>query len=76
MIETFSAKTVIHTLFCIFWIGRAKKPGPGPQGAAVEVFNIGVWLMHGDSALEAEVDYLVVVGHRLIPAGYVVSGLG
>ena len=28
----------------------------------------GVWFTHGDLALEANVDFLAVVGHRLIPA--------
>ena len=34
----------------------------------VEVFNVGVWLTHGDLALEVRVDFLAVVEHRLIPA--------
>ena len=50
------------------WIGRARKPGPGRQHVAVEVFNVGSWLTHGDLALEAEVDFFAVVEHRLIPA--------
>ena len=29
---------------------------------------LGVWLTHGDFALDAEVDFLAVVEHRLIPA--------
>ena len=56
-------------IFWHLWTGRAKKPGPASQGAAVEVFNVGGWLTDGDFALEAEVDYLAVVEHRLIPAG-------
>ena len=51
------------------WIGGARKPGPGLQHATVEVFNVGGWLTHGDFALEAEVDYLAVVEHRLILVG-------
>ena len=50
------------------WIGRATKPRPGPQHVAVEVFNVGSLLTHGDLALEVPVDYLAVVEHRLIPA--------
>ena len=30
---------------------------------------MGGWLTHGDLALEAQVDFLAVVEHRLIPAG-------
>ena len=51
-----------------FWIGRPRKPGPRPQEVAVEVFHVGCELTHGDFALEAEVDCLAVVEHRLIPA--------
>ena len=29
--------------------------------------NVGGWLIHGDLALEVDVDFLAVVGHRLIP---------
>ena len=51
------------------WIGRAKNPGPGsPCHLAVEVFNVGGWLTHGDLALDARIDFLAVVEHRLIPA--------
>ena len=49
------------------WIGRARHPGPG-SGLGVEVFNISGWLTNGDFALEAEVDFLAVVEHRLVPA--------
>ena len=34
----------------------------------LEVFNVGGWLTHCDFALEAQVDFLAVVEHRLIPA--------
>ena len=34
----------------------------------VEVLNVGCWLTHGDLALDASVDFLAVVEHRLIPA--------
>ena len=52
------------------WIGRAKHPGPAspPQHVALEVFNVGGWPTFGDLALEAGVDFLAVVEHRLIPA--------
>ena len=50
------------------WIGRARHPGPGAVSFAVEVFNVGGWLTHGDFVLSAEVDFLAVVEHRLIPA--------
>ena len=44
------------------WIGWARHPGPSPRQLAIEVFNVG------DMALEAQVDFLAVVEHRLIPA--------
>ena len=50
------------------WIGRVKNPGLGPPNVAVEVFNVGSWLTHGEFALEVDVDFLAVVEHRLIPA--------
>ena len=51
------------------WIGRAKNPGPGlPCHLAVEVFNVGGWLTHGDLALRACLDFLAVTEDRLIPA--------
>ena len=50
------------------WIGRARHPGPGAASFAVEVFNVGGWLTHGDFVLNAEVDFLAVVEHQLIPA--------
>ena len=37
------------------WIGRAKHPGPDPPcHLAIEVFNVGGWLAHGDLVLEAK----------------------
>ena len=52
------------------WIGRARHPGPPhpSRHVGLEVFNIGVWLTHGDLALEARGDFLAVVELRLIPA--------
>ena len=50
------------------WMGRAKHPGPGPPcHFAIEVFNVGGWLTHGDLALDAKLDFLAVTEHRLIP---------
>ena len=51
------------------WIGRARHPGPGSAPFLIEVLNVGRWLTHGDFALGAEVYFLAVVEHRLIPAG-------
>ena len=50
------------------WIGRARHPGPGAASFAVEVFDVGGWLTHGDLVLDTEIDFLAVVEHRLIPA--------
>ena len=50
------------------WTGRARHPGPSPLRIAVEVFKVGGWLPHGDSAVEEDVDFFAVVEHRLIPA--------
>ena len=49
------------------WVGRARHPGP-VSGIGVEVFNISGWLTNGDYAIEAGVDFLVVVEHRLVSA--------
>ena len=48
------------------WIGRARHPGLGAFSFAVEVFDVGGWLTHGDLVLDAEVDFLAVVEYRLI----------
>ena len=52
-------------LFGIFGLG-------GPYSSnllfGLEVFDVGSWLTHCDFALEADVDFLAVVEHRLIPA--------
>ena len=50
------------------WIGRARHSGPQSLGLSVELFHVGGWLTHGEFALEAGVDFLAVVEHRLIPA--------
>ena len=50
------------------WIDRARHPGPGSAPFLFVVLNVGWWLTHGDFALGAEVDFLAVVEHRLIPA--------
>ena len=56
-------------IFWFLWIGRAKNPWPGPlHHLAVEVFNVGGWLTHGDLALSVSLDFLAVTEHRLIPA--------
>ena len=52
------------------WIGRARHPGPSTRHLAVEVFNVGGWLTHGDLVLEALVDFLAVVEHGFIPARF------
>ena len=60
------------------WNGRARHPGPPSHShhVGVEVLNVGGWLTHGDLALEARVDFLAVVEHRLIPAQLGVNGPG
>ena len=51
------------------WIGRARKLGPSLHQVAVEAFFVvSGGPTHGDLALEAQVDFLAVVEHRLIPA--------
>ena len=57
------------------WIGRARSLGLAPSVVAVDFLNGRRWLTHGDFAWEAEVDFLAVVEHRLIPAK-VLSELG
>ena len=54
----------------VFWVGRARHPGPTslPSHFGVEFLNVGGWLTHGDLALEVGVDFLAVAEHRLIPA--------
>ena len=56
-------------VFWYLWIGRAKNPGPdSSHHLSLEVFNVGGWLTNSDLALGAEVDFLAVTEHRLIPA--------
>ena len=50
------------------WIGSAWHPGLGSALFLIEVLNVGRWLTQGDFALDAEVDFLAVVEHQLIPA--------
>ena len=50
------------------WIGRARHPGPSRSRLAIEGFNVGGWLTHGDLVLEAPVDFIAAVEHWLIPA--------
>ena len=51
------------------WEGSAPWASSSPfHQVGLEVFNVGGWLTHGDLALEAGVDFLAVVEHRLIPA--------
>ena len=41
---------------------------PLPHHVGIEVLNVGGWLTHEDLALEARVDFLAVVEHRLVLA--------
>ena len=50
------------------WEGSAPWATPPFHQVGLEVFNVGGWLTHGDLALEAGVDFLAVVEHRLIAA--------
>ena len=58
------------------WIGRARHPGPSTCPFAIEVFNVGRWLTHGDLSLEAQVDFVAVVEHGFFRVGFVVGGPG
>ena len=59
-----------NPLAFVDWEGKASwaSPLPFPCHFAVETFNVGRWLTHGDLALDARVDFLAVVEHRLILA--------
>ena len=50
------------------WVGRARYPGPSNSHLAVEVFHVWRWRTRGDLVLEAQVDFVAVVEHGLIPA--------
>ena len=64
-------------VFCYLRIGRAKHPGPSPlHHLAVEVLDVGGWLIHGDLALDAGLDFLAVAEHLCSRPGYLMSGLG
>ena len=43
------------------WIGWAIHPGPSSCPFAVEVFNVGRWLFHGDTAMVGPVDFPAIV---------------
>ena len=68
------SRTSLELFWCVvfwhLWIGRARHPEPSSSNhlCGLEVFNVGGWLAHCDFALEAAVDFLAVVEHRLIPA--------
>ena len=46
-----------------FWAGRARHPGPPsqPHHVSLEFHNVGGWLTHGDLALDAGVDFLLLL---------------
>ena len=48
-----------NPLVSLGWEGQA--PSAGSQHVALEVFNVGGWLTHGDLALEAGVDFLLLL---------------
>ena len=52
----------------VFLFGRNSRVRFWARHFAVEVFNVGGWLTHGDLALEAQVDFLAVVEHIWAPA--------
>ena len=61
------SETVLGFDFLVFMMRRAKNPGPGPHHhLAVEFFNVGGWLTHGDLALSASLDFLAVTEQCLI----------
>ena len=55
------------TLVWHLWIGRARHPGPGAAGFAVEVFHVGGWLTHGELVLDTEVDFFGCCGASVDP---------
>ena len=50
------------------WVRTAWHPGTSPHGVSFGVFNVGGWLTHGGFAMEGDVDFLVAVEHRIVPA--------
>ena len=64
------AKRFWGLIFWHFWAGRARHPGAPsqPRHVSLEFHNVGGWLTHGDIALDAEVDFLAIAEHRLMPA--------
>ena len=63
-------KLFLGLILWYFWAGRARHPGPPsqPKLVSLEFHNVGGWLTYGDLALNADVDFLAVAEHRLIPA--------
>ena len=47
----------------VFWIGRARHPGPPsqPRHVSLEFHNVGGWLTHGDIALDAGLIFLLLL---------------
>ena len=57
-----------NLLASVDWERQESWASPSAQHVAVEVYNVGGCLTHGDLALEAGVDFHAVVEHRLIPS--------
>ena len=49
----------------MLYIGTTSNPGPGLD---IELINVGGWLANCDEVLETKADFLMVTGHRLVPA--------
>ena len=69
----FLVKDFWWVIVWMFHIGRARHPGPGPQvftlgQLSIEFVNVGVWLTHGDLAMDSCAQFLAVAEHRLIPS--------
>ena len=56
-------------------VGCAQHPGPTGKPSdkrdlakhvGIGVLNVGVWLIHGDAALESDSDFLLITETRLI----------
>ena len=50
-----------HPRAFVDWEGQASGASSTACHVAVEVFNVGSWLTHGDSAVEAGVDSLLLL---------------